>query len=113
LGICDEVFGVHDDVRHIVVVDGDGRVVDICSRAKREWSRDLIKETAGVIARVVMGIFDGVKNVSGDVENIIVTFEKMKLLIVKTRSGNILLISARRKIPQMDIERVIEVARNL
>ena len=43
MSICDEVFGVHDDVRHIVVVDGDGRVVDICSRAKREWSRDLIK----------------------------------------------------------------------
>ena len=113
LGICDEVFGIHDDVRHIVVVDGDGRVVNVCSRAKREWSRELIKETAGVIARIVTGIFDGVKEISGNVENIIVTFEKMKLLITKTKSGNILLISTRKRIPQMAIEKVFEVAQSL
>jgi len=113
LGICDEVFRVHDDVRHIVVVNEDGRVIDICSRAKKEWSRELIKETAGVIARIVIGIFDGVREISGNVENIIVTFEKMKLLIAKTKSGNILLISTRKGIPQMAIEKVFEVAQSL
>jgi len=110
--VCAKLFELSDDVRHIVITDEDGIVLCIESRAKREWSRGRIKDLAGLIAKISTGIFDAVKEISGELESVLITFTKMKLLITKDKANRFYLVSMRRSIPSEQVERVIETIRS-
>lgn len=101
----DKIFGLHDDIRHVIVVNSMGKVVKIFSRAKKTWPSNVQREFSGVMAAVVFGVSDKVRDIAGNIENMIVNYEKMKIIIAKS-SKYFYIISARKSLPD-------EVADNL
>ncbi|MCS7114382.1 MAG: hypothetical protein RMJ15_09825 [Nitrososphaerota archaeon] len=95
---ADKLFGLHDDIRHVIVVDSMGEVVNIFSRAKKVWPMDIQREFSGIMATVTFGISEKVRDIAGEIEYIVVHYEKMKIIIVKSPKY-FYIVSARKSLP--------------
>ncbi|MEM1539603.1 MAG: hypothetical protein QXK33_04240 [Candidatus Bathyarchaeia archaeon] len=95
---ADKLFGLHDDIRHVIVVNSMGEVVDIYSRTKKTWPVDIQKEFSGIMATVTFGISEKVRDIAGEIEYIAVHYERMKIIIVKSPTY-FYIISARKSLP--------------
>lgn len=110
--LCNEVFKVHDDIRHVVIADREGSVLRTCSRAKYVWPAEIVNQVSGVAAAVVSGIFEKTKEYGGDIKYIMTSYERLKLIIIQGRE-NFFLISARRTIPEEAVERLAKLLKSL
>jgi predicted regulator of Ras-like GTPase activity (Roadblock/LC7/MglB family) len=110
--VCEELFKVHDDIRHVVIADREGSVLRVCSRAKHTWPNSLIQETAGVAAAIVFGVFEKTKEYGGDIKHIMVSYERMKLFLLQAKD-KLLLVSARRTLPLDAVEAMERLVKSL
>jgi len=110
--ICDELFKIHDDIRHVVIADKEGTVLEVCSRAKYTWPPEVVQQVAGVAAAVISGIFEKTKEYGGDIKHIMVSYERMKLFIFQARDKH-LLISTRRTVPPEAVEAMDRLVKSL
>jgi len=110
--LCDEIFKIHDDIRHVVIADKEGTVLEVCSRAKRTWPAELVQQVAGVAAAIVSGIFEKTREHGGDIEYIMVSYEKMKLFLLQSRDRHFL-ISTRKTIPLEAVEALERLIKGL
>ena len=108
--LCDRLFRVHDDVRHVVIADREGTVIEVCSRAKYTWPSDMVQQVAGVAAAVISGIFERTKEYGGEIKHIMVSYERMKLFIFQAGDKH-LLVSTRRSMPAEAVEAMERVIR--
>ncbi len=108
--LCDKLFKVHDDIRHVVIADKEGTVIEVCSRAKYTWPSEIVQQVAGVAAAVISGIFERTKEYGGDIKHIMVSYEKMRLFILQAGDKH-LLISTRKSIPPEAIEAMEKVVK--
>jgi hypothetical protein len=106
------LFSLHDDIRHVVVVDASGNVVSIGSRAKTAWSEDIIKRFSGLMAAVIFGICEKVQDIAGYLNHIQIDYEKMRVFIVR-RKEKIYIISTRKNIPREAVNKMIELVGKL
>jgi|GEM_PF-1071512 len=104
------LFGIHDDIRHIVVADLLGNVQNIFSRAKKTLPEDMQKETVGVISSVAFSLGEKVREVAGDVECVVVYHEKLKVIILKSEK-NLYVITARKSLPEEAVYKLISLAK--
>jgi len=102
------LFNLHEDIRHVVVVDSAGNVEGIRSRAKATWPEEQIKQFSGLMAAIIFGICEKVQSVAGTLDYIQVSYEKMKVFIVRGRENKFYIISARKKIPQDIVNQMVE-----
>lgn len=108
------LFNLHDDIRHVVVANASGGVESIGSRARATWPEDLIKQFSGLMASIIFGICEKVENIAGAINYIEISYEKMKLFIVKGRERNkFYIISARKSIPPEVVSRMIDLVEKL
>lgn len=105
LANIDKLFELHDDIRHVIVVDSMGEVVDIFSRAKKTWPMDIQRQFSGIMAAVTFGISEKIREIAGDIEYIIVHYEKMKIIIAKSLKY-FYIISARKSLPDEVINNI-------
>ncbi|RLF11100.1 MAG: hypothetical protein DRJ98_04455 [Thermoprotei archaeon] len=110
--VCNKLFNIHDDIRHVVIADKEGSVLEVCSRAKYTWPPEIVEQIAGVAAAVISGIFEKTKEYGGDIKHIMVSYEKMKLFILQAKDKH-LLISTRRSIPAEAVEAMEKVVKEL
>lgn len=110
--VCDEIFKIHDDIRHVVIADREGTVLEVCSRAKRTWPLELVQQVAGVAAAVVSGIFERTKEYGGDIKHIMVRYETMNLLLLQSRDKHFL-VSTRKTIPLEAVESLERLIKSL
>ena len=108
--IKDKIFGLHDDIRHIIIADFKGEVLSIFSRAKKEWPSDVQKQFSGLIAVLTIGLSEKVQDIAGHVEYVLVRYEKLNIIIVKS-SRFIYIISTRKFMPNEAIDRLVELIR--
>ena len=102
------LFNLHEDIRHVVVVDSAGNVESIGSRAKATWPEEQIKQFSGLMAAIVFGICEKVQNVAGALDYIQVSYEKMKVFIIRGRENKFYIVSTRKKIPQDIVNQMVE-----
>lgn len=100
-----KVFGLHDDIRHVIVVNSMGDVVDIFSRTKKTWPIEIQKQFSGIMAVVTFGISEKVRDIAGAIDYITVQYEKMKIIIAKS-SKYFYIISARKSLPYEVVDKL-------
>lgn len=110
--LCQKIFNVHDDIRHIVIADLQGSLMEICSRAKYEWPLTSIRDMGGIAAAIVSGIFERTQEYGGNINYIEVNYQKLKLFILQGKD-KFFLISTRRKIPLEAVETMCKVVKEL
>ncbi|MGB9853642.1 MAG: hypothetical protein ACPLRY_02385 [Candidatus Bathyarchaeales archaeon] len=107
----DKVFGLHDDIRHVIIVDSIGEVVNIFSRAKKTWPPDIQKQFSGIMAVITFGISEKVRDIAGDIEYIAVRYEKLKIIIAKS-TKYFYIISTRTSLPDEVIGKLTALIRS-
>lgn len=110
--VCNEVFKVHDDIRHIVIASKEGSVLKTCSRAKYVWPLEIVNQVSGIAAAIISGIFEKTKEYGGEIKYIMASYERLKLFIIQGREG-FFLVSARRTIPEEAVEALVKLLKSL
>ncbi|MBC7130603.1 roadblock/LC7 domain-containing protein [Candidatus Bathyarchaeota archaeon] len=103
-----KIFNLHDDIRHIIIADSMGAVLEIHSRAKKQWPQDVQRQFSGIMAAVTFGLSEKIKEIAGEIEHITVTYEKMKIIIIRS-SKYFYIVSARRNLPNHIIDELINL----
>jgi len=98
LNVVDRIFELHDDIRHVVIVNSMGQVVRIASRAKVTWPEDLIRQFSGLMATVVLGVSEKVQNIVGNIEYLMISYEKSYVILLRSKEF-IFIVSARKTMP--------------
>jgi len=100
---ANRIFDIHEDIRHVIIADFMGAVLEIHSRAKRQWPLEMQKQFSGVMAAIIFGISEKVQDIAGEIRQIIVNYEKMKIIIIKS-AKYFYIISTRITLPETAIE---------
>lgn len=107
---ADKLFELHDDIRHIVVADKMGNVINIISRAKKKLPEDAQKQFVGIISSLSFSLGEKVRDVAGDVECVVIYHERLKILIARS-SNNLYVISARKSLPEEVVYKLIALTK--
>ena len=108
---ANKVFELHDDIRHVIVADSMGDVINIFSKAKKTWPLDVQRQFSGIMAAVVFGISEKVRDIAGNVEYIVVHHEKLKIIIAKS-ANNIYIVSTRKSLPDEIIDKLVALIKS-
>lgn len=98
------MFGLHDDIRHVIVVGSMGEVVNIFQERKT-WPTDIQRQLSGIMVAVTFGISEKVHDIAGDIEHITVCYEKMMIIIIKS-AKHFYIVSARKSLPDEIIDKL-------
>lgn len=103
----ERIFRLHDDVRHVIVADSMGNVVKVFSRAKREWPPEVQRQFSGLMAAIVIGLSEKVRDIAGEVEYVFVSHGKLNIVICKSPKNYLYLVSTRKSIPWDMVARLV------
>lgn len=105
----ERIFRLHDDIRHVIVADSMGDVIRVFSRAKREWPSDVQRQFSGLMAAIVIGISEKVRDIAGEVEYVFVSHGKLNIIICKSPKNYLYLVSTRKSIPSDVVIRLVRL----